>query len=362
MIDFMPATMYGEAALVVKKNFTPAHQKRIHLACADGSFLFERKDKEMPRPLIDVNGPEYQATLHGRAMYRLYGNNYKDMMWAEETLSRLEKKLPFGDYTPQDHADFLKVKDIHARVFAKARTENGETAEHHTTKHYIWRTRKDGRVRPEHAKNEGLVFSWENPPPTGHPGEDFGCRCSAEPYTPRHNLEEKSYQILTRAAQDKIPAWTHDDFFNHYKNGDGKGVLLSEIGHLQSVINSAKVKVFPEVEEQIYEKARRLGDGTYPYRYIDSYSFHLTVFHIGGATVSREGQMTVTEQGDFLIVKANIDYHFHDRFTDPYDLINVTDGEYDPQGTKPYDIDDTWSTYIDAIIKKDSQQSKFPTP
>lgn len=55
-------------------------------------------------------------------------------------------------------------------------------AQDHPTTHYIWRTRGDGRVRASHAVNNGRIFSWDNPPPTKHPGEDFGCRCTAEPY------------------------------------------------------------------------------------------------------------------------------------------------------------------------------------
>ncbi|ODR99451.1 hypothetical protein AUC68_05655 [Methyloceanibacter methanicus] len=50
--------------------------------------------------------------------------------------------------------------------------------------HYIWRTRGDGRVRPSHAANDGKIFAWDDPPPTGHPGEDYGCRCRAEAYVP----------------------------------------------------------------------------------------------------------------------------------------------------------------------------------
>ncbi len=50
------------------------------------------------------------------------------------------------------------------------------------TTHYIWRTRGDGRVRASHAANNGRIFSWDNPPPMGHPGEDYNCRCTAEPY------------------------------------------------------------------------------------------------------------------------------------------------------------------------------------
>jgi len=46
---------------------------------------------------------------------------------------------------------------------------------------YVWVTRGDDRVRPSHAENNGKIFSWDDPPTTGHPGEDFGCRCVARP-------------------------------------------------------------------------------------------------------------------------------------------------------------------------------------
>jgi SPP1 gp7 family putative phage head morphogenesis protein len=47
-------------------------------------------------------------------------------------------------------------------------------------KKYIWRTSADRRVRPTHRDNEGREYSWNDPPGTGHPGEDFQCRCTAE--------------------------------------------------------------------------------------------------------------------------------------------------------------------------------------
>ncbi len=46
---------------------------------------------------------------------------------------------------------------------------------------YIWTTSGDERVRDEHAELEGEVFSWDNPPSVGHPGEDIQCRCTAFP-------------------------------------------------------------------------------------------------------------------------------------------------------------------------------------
>jgi hypothetical protein len=65
-----------------------------------------------------------------------------------------------------------------------------ETAAHHTTPLYIWRTVGDGKVRASHAANANKVFAWDKPPATGNPGEDYGCRCWVEPY---HGMHPKPY-------------------------------------------------------------------------------------------------------------------------------------------------------------------------
>lgn len=70
-----------------------------------------------------------------------------------------------------------------------------KAAEEHPTSFYIWRTMGDDKVRPEHAANEGKVFAWDNPPPTGHPGADFGCRCMGEPFPTRNPA---AYQLSNR--------------------------------------------------------------------------------------------------------------------------------------------------------------------
>jgi SPP1 gp7 family putative phage head morphogenesis protein len=49
---------------------------------------------------------------------------------------------------------------------------------------YIWRTSEDEKVRSTHQANNGKIFRWDTRPPTGHPGEDYNCRCWAEPHVP----------------------------------------------------------------------------------------------------------------------------------------------------------------------------------
>lgn len=46
---------------------------------------------------------------------------------------------------------------------------------------YIRRGVGDARERDSHRELNNLTFSWDDPPEVGHPGEDFQCRCWAEP-------------------------------------------------------------------------------------------------------------------------------------------------------------------------------------
>lgn len=63
---------------------------------------------------------------------------------------------------------------------------------------YIWRSRDDARVRPEHAQYDDHVFSWSNPPKDGPPGEAWNCRCTAEPIIDVPHIPEAAVcDILT---------------------------------------------------------------------------------------------------------------------------------------------------------------------
>lgn len=94
----------------------------------------------------------------------------------------------------------LSTKDISARIqkrgdVAKSKADliardqvnklNGQLSKLRQTsigvEKYIWRTSLDERVRPEHRVREGQIYSWDEPPGDGHPGEPINCRCYAEP-------------------------------------------------------------------------------------------------------------------------------------------------------------------------------------
>ena len=74
--------------------------------------------------------------------------------------------------------------------------------------YYIWRTRKDEKVRGKHAEREGKIFNWHIPPTGGHPGEDYNCRCWAEPY--REEMAEQ-FNITPKFDLSGLPQYAEND-------------------------------------------------------------------------------------------------------------------------------------------------------
>ncbi len=66
------------------------------------------------------------------------------------------------------------------------------------TGYYVWNTVGDDRVRGEHEAFEGTIRAWDDSP---DPGEDFNCRCWAEPAP---NATVETYTGWQKAAFDRI--------------------------------------------------------------------------------------------------------------------------------------------------------------
>lgn len=62
---------------------------------------------------------------------------------------------------------------------------------------YIWRTVEDGKVRPAHAQYNRKIRAWSDAP---DPGDDFNCRCWAEPLF--DSAEARKDAILGKGEAD----------------------------------------------------------------------------------------------------------------------------------------------------------------
>lgn len=78
---------------------------------------------------------------------------------------------------------------------------------------YIWRTRGDSKVRSEHAGRDGKIFSWDEPPEGGHPGEAPNCRCRAE-----EAVEDNKFECARFKAQLEVDAANVETVREVYKN------------------------------------------------------------------------------------------------------------------------------------------------
>jgi len=73
-----------------------------------------------------------------------------------------------------------QVAKLNGRLTRERQTDVGVES-------YIWRTVGDERVRDEHDMVDGQTFQWGSPPGEtdgNEPGEDYQCRCWAEPVLP----------------------------------------------------------------------------------------------------------------------------------------------------------------------------------
>lgn len=246
-------------------------------------------------------------------------------------------------------------------------------ADERPTTQYIWRTTGDDKVRSSHAANNGKIFSWNNPPETGHPGEDYGCRCWAEPYMPRVNEFVK--QEVISIVDEGLYKWQWYDFVLHYYFGEGESIELWQVGHLQNIINRAQERgvsqVFEKVEEQILSHARKILTGSLYDTYNNSYDFSTVSFIHGDSKVKGSYKGVAKKEGDAIIIKAIVDYNFEDRFTDPLSVRERNTGtstppELPPDGSlegeyggKWYFIYGSWKTEFNAVIDEDVDKSAY---
>lgn len=122
----------------------------------------------------------------------------------DETVEALTNGTSVKDFTDivQERLD---VSDSRAELIARDQVAklNGDLNKQKQIdtglSKYVWRTVGDERVRDSHASVDGKEFSWDSPPTEtdgNHPGEDYQCRCFAEPLFP----DSMSFEIELKDA------------------------------------------------------------------------------------------------------------------------------------------------------------------
>lgn len=124
-------------------------------------------DKLTQETLADINTIVHNGILSGKSVKTIQ----REVLNGTSLKSGRFKKT-------QNRAKFIardQVGKLNGRLTEFRQTSLG-------IKKYIWRTSIDERVRPSHASKEGNTYDWNKPPAdTGHPGEDYQCRCYGEP-------------------------------------------------------------------------------------------------------------------------------------------------------------------------------------
>lgn len=174
---------------------------------------------------------------------------------------------------------------------------------------YIWHTVDDDKVRAEHAELNGTKRQWNDSP---DPGEDFNCRCWAEP------VAEGLHQEIVSEVNDVSPSWTWDDFVKHFYSGGGRELSLEEVGHLQNMIDQARTYMFKRLEDQIKNTVQENDEGPFEYKTSNNYEWPADIVWVfGKGTIRTYTKGNILKQGNLLIVEAKIDYEYDDVFTDP---------------------------------------------
>lgn len=225
-------------------------------------------------------------------------------------------------------------------------------------------------MRASHAGNNGRIFSWDNTPEIGHSGEDFNCRCYEEPYV--RGQSEFTNQVVVAAEGDNPYQWTDVDLSLHFYLGEGRGLSLSQMGHLSGIMEYYfhTLGRYNAVNAQIIEEARR-HEGAFGYNFEGSYAFRPYLYVFGGGVVSGVFTGTVRREAGMMIIAGEVEYFYDDTFTDPLDARELVRGTSDPNdatrlqvrisdfGGRHFPVRGYWKTRFTAQAKLSRNGSMY---
>lgn len=201
-----------------------------------------------------------------------------DVIQMKKALNRLGYYQPYekaGITSIADHGvfealkEFQKDHNLPATGTAKPDDETVKALNKEASKtpegQYIWRTVEDDKVRGSHAQYNRTIRDWNDSP---DPGEDFNCRCWAEPV----NTVGLTQKIISE-IYDLSDSWGNIEFLWYFYFGSGRDVKLPQMGLFEPVIKHAERIMFDRVKNQVADKAKKTGSGTFTGSWNNSYEF-----------------------------------------------------------------------------------------
>lgn len=189
------------------ERLSPEHLAQLALDFGAQTSVHNRKEiNRQMRSVLGVDLPGSDPFLSSQLELFRSANVQLVTRMTEEQLARLERTLTAGARTGTRvetlreaiQAD-LGVSRSRATLIARDQVLklNGELTQlrHREAgvEEYEWIASDDGAVRPQHkflsdASKRGVTYKWSNPPVVdiesgrrAHPGEDYQCRCTANP-------------------------------------------------------------------------------------------------------------------------------------------------------------------------------------
>ena len=162
----------------------------------------------------------------------------------------------------------------------------------------------------------------------------------------------KGINASTQEWLNQLNPWGNMRMYKHYTENSGKSMTLTEMGlsvDLKQLVNQdgafgKEGSIQGRFIQQVIQGETRFKNA---YKWGDE-----MVWAMGSGMLEGEFKGTVVKQDDGAYkITGHIEYHYTDRFEDPYDTFNWVPGSWDPYGT-PYDVEERWTVPIDGVYSQ----------
>ncbi|HED4470628.1 TPA: minor capsid protein [Pasteurella multocida] len=202
-------------------------------------------------------------------------------------------------------------------------------------KKYRWSTSGDERVRDSHAENDGKIFSYDDPPSTGHPSHDFNCRCVQIP------------------VLDNVPTDKEKQFTEYRKEVEEKHHNLRSTEFLPAKAEKIEPKITSDMTQVIASVGGKVAGLDYRLKSLDSLDRKIKTEMLAGLS-EKEAIETVRDVIRYTAIFDN------NTFVEQYQKMQ---DKLTKKGYRTIVVKNTWqegeiykgiNTFVSAFVGKDN--------